>query len=207
MNKPFLGFALLLAAACHRAPVPTPEPVPTTAPEPAVAAPELPAVDAPSVYELDVTLTDQDGQRRTLESLRGQPVILTMFYGRCPYACPTLISDIKRALKLADPVARSAYDPERDTPEVLKGLAAIHHVDLEEWRFTSADDGKERELSAVLGIKYKRLASTHIQHTSVIAVLDAEGKLRHRREGTQEGSDEALVRALNAVAAGAQPSG
>jgi protein SCO1/2 len=150
----------------------------------------MPAVDAPSLYELDVMLTDQDGQRRTLESFRGKPLVLTMFYGTCPYACPLIISDIKRALAKAAPDARSEYnvalvsfDPERDTPKLLKGLAGVHQVDLPAWRLTRADDGKERELSAVLGIKYKKLKTGAIQHTSVIAVLDRRGKLRHRKEG------------------------
>jgi protein SCO1 len=214
MKKSILAVGLLLALGCNRTPQPAPEPIAAAELAPAAAAPELPAIDAPSLYELDVTLTDQDGQRRTFESLRGQPVILTMFYGTCPYACPLLISDIKRALSKANPEARAAYrvvlvsfDPERDTPKALKELADVHSVDEPQWRLTSADGGRERELSAVLGIKYKRLANGHIQHTSVIAVLDEKGMLRHRKEGTPEGGDEALVRALNSVAAHSAPRG
>jgi protein SCO1/2 len=137
-----------------------------------------------------------------------------MFYGTCPYACPLIISDIKRALAKADPEARSEYnvalvsfDPERDTPKLLKGLAGVHQIDLPAWRLTRADGGKERELSAVLGIKYKKLSTGAIQHTSVIAVLDRQGKLRHRKEGSAEGADKALVRALNAVARQGTPRG
>jgi protein SCO1 len=207
MRKLISALSFALAIACNQSPAPAPEAIAAAEPAPAATAPELPVADAPSIYELDMRLTDQDGKRRTLESLRGRPVILTMFYGTCPYACPMLISDIKRALANAEPAARSefrvvlvSFDPKRDTSQALKDLADVHSVDLPEWRFTHADGGKERELAAVLGIKYKRLTNGHIQHTSVIAVLDENGKLRHRKEGTPEGSDEALVRALNSVA-------
>jgi protein SCO1 len=207
MKKLMLTLGCALALACNRSPAPAPESTAAAEPVP-VAVPELPALDAASIYDLDMQLTDQDGNRRTLDSLRGQPLILTMFYGTCPYACPMLISDIKKALAKADPAARSTYrvllvsfDPKRDTSSALKELADAHSVDVPEWRFTHADGGKERELAAVLGIKYKRLTNGHIQHTSVIAVLDENGKLRHRKEGTPEGGEEALVRALNSLAA------
>ena len=203
---------LALALGCNQTPAET---TPAEPPAPALPnAPPLPAPRGPSLYDLELELTDQDGRQLSLRSFRGRPLILTMFYGTCPYACPMLISDVKRALARADPAARQQFqvllvslDPERDTPAAMKELANVHEIDLPAWRLTRSSGGTERELAAVLGIKYKKLENGAIQHTSVISVLDRRGVVRHRRDGTPEGAHQALVSAIDAVAAERGPEG
>lgn len=207
--------ALLFATACDRAPAAGAAPsAETTSPPPSAAPLATAKPKGPSVYELELALTDQDGAALSLDAFRGRPVVLSMFYGTCPYACPTLISDIKRALAQLEPDQRAEYrvllvsfDPDRDTPKALKGLADLHQVDQPEWRFTRAADGMERDLAAVLGIKYKKLPSGGIQHTSLISVLDARGVVRHRSESSPDADEAALVRALRATASETAPQG
>ncbi len=55
-------------------------------------AAELPET---SIYHLDVELIDQDGSARALDTFRGYPVVISMFYATCPNVCPVLISTIQ----------------------------------------------------------------------------------------------------------------
>lgn len=205
---------LLMALGCERSPTGLDVPAGADAPVlPAAGAPEgahatLVAGDAvgdQSIYELKVALVDQSGRSHGLDTFRGGPVIVTMFYGTCPYACPTLLSDIKALLAAVDPETRArtrvllvTFDPERDSPEAMRALAAAHQVDRPEWRFARTTPEQTRELAAVLGIRYKTLDNGMINHSSVITILDGDGVIRHRSESLGR-LDDQTVRALQRV--------
>lgn len=78
-------------------------------------------------YAKDFHLTDQNGQQRSLKDFRGKVVILFFGYTQCPDVCPTTmaeLAEVKKALgKDGDKlqVLFVTVDPERDTPQVLKG--------------------------------------------------------------------------------------
>jgi protein SCO1/2 len=201
---------LSLLASCSRAdrggedvaPAP-PEPAPLEA----RAAPALLPKTGPSLYELDITLTDQDGRTLKLDAFAGQPVAITMFYASCPMACPLLISDLKNAIRRSSPETQSelgvllvTLDPERDSQSALKDLAARHKKDLPNWRFTRTSEASTRELAAVLGIKYKKLEGGAIRHTSLISVLDGRGVVRHRAQSPVSANDASVSLALDQVA-------
>lgn len=201
---------LLLASvtsACNKTEKPeAAPPAATVQAEPAASPPELLPASGPSLYELDLQLVDQDGQATTLDAFAGRPVIVTMFYASCPVACPMLISDIKVAVKRASKATQSelgvilvSLDPERDTPEKLKQLAERHSLDTPAWRFTRTSEGSTRELAAVLGVKYTKLESGAIRHTSLISVLDRRGVVRYRAQSPVPAEDRALSLALDAV--------
>jgi protein SCO1/2 len=165
----------------------------------------LPAAAAPkggSVYELDLPLVDQDGQRIRLDTFRGHRVIVSMFYGSCPFACPTLISDIRNLERRLSPQVRAelrvllvSFDPEHDTSAALSELVKVRELDRSRWKLATGSDDSVRELSAVLGIKYRKLPSGGFNHTSLITLLDRDGTLLARSEGLQ-GSNDELVAAL-----------
>ena len=56
-----------------------------------------------SVYQLQGQWTTQLGQSLALRDLKGQPAIVTLFYGSCTTACPVLVNDVKRLYQLLDP--------------------------------------------------------------------------------------------------------
>lgn len=157
---------------------------------------------APSLYDLPIKLTDQTGAAVRLDDFRGHPVLITMFYGECPHACPMLISDLKAIVRDLDPETRAAtrvllvtFDPARDTPEALRQLAAKHRVDLERWRFASASDADVRTLAAALDIKYRRLPDGGYNHSSLITLLDARGVIVAKVDGLQQPSEALRARA------------
>jgi len=186
-----------------QAPAPGPEAV--RASRPAADHSSLaaePAASGAPLYDLRLTLTTQEGRRVGLDVFRGQPLLISMFYGSCGHACPVLISDIKRLEKQLPEAAQASlrvllvsFDPDRDTPERLKALAALHNVDPKRWIFASAADPDALSLAAALGIRYAKLPSGAFHHTSLITLLDASGKIVAQSEGLGR-DNAALVRWL-----------
>ncbi|MBK7581644.1 MAG: SCO family protein [Myxococcales bacterium] len=202
--------SLLLALAlvgCQRASPPngsTTEPA-SPGDSASASADEQPLSDA-SLYDLHMKLVDQDGNHVGLDTFAGHPVVVSMFYGSCPYACPTLIRDVKRIIDALPPRDRGrvrvllvSFDPSRDTVAELKQLAERHRVEPGVWRLARTSDDEVRDLAAVLGIKYKKLPDGEFNHQSVITVLDAGGVPRFRQDGLGDPPDHA-ARALGALA-------
>ncbi len=95
------------------------------------------------------SLTDQDGQRLTNEDLRGKFVLYNFTYTRCPPPCHQLdetMMEIQERLgeaNLGDIPMRFvtiSFDPEHDTPEVLKAYARSVGADEARWRFATTGD-------------------------------------------------------------------
>jgi protein SCO1 len=140
-----------------------------------------------SIYQLPAVLTDTAGKNHPLDAYRGRPVLVTMFYGSCPAACPLLIDTLRateRALpeneRAAVRVLMISIDPERDTPAVLAELAKTRHIDMSRWELASTDAATVRKLAAVLNVQYRKLPDGGYNHTSVITLLDAQGQIVHR---------------------------
>ncbi|MCC6621602.1 MAG: SCO family protein [Deltaproteobacteria bacterium] len=181
---------------------------PPSAPAPAPAATTGHAVigataaSAGSLFDLGLTLEDQAGATRELASWRGRPFILSMFYARCSYACPTLIQDLQRIeAALPDDVRASVqvllvtFDPAGDTPAALSELAERHGVDAGRWTIArAADDERTRELAGALGIKYRRLPDGHYNHSTLITLVDGGGVPLARIDGL--GQDATAFRAV-----------
>jgi protein SCO1/2 len=144
----------------------------------------------PSIYSLDLSLTDQDGRTLALADLRGRVLVAAMIYTSCTAVCPRVTEDMKGVEKQLSVRDRTdvgfvlfSLDPGRDTPAALRRFAAEHGLDLSRWRlFASSEDGV-RDLSAVLGVKYKAEDNGEIAHSAMIFIIDREGVVRHRQLG------------------------
>lgn len=77
-------------------------------------------------YAQGFSLTDHNGQLRSLKDFSGRVVVVFFGFTQCPDVCPTAMSDlaeIKRSLGAKGDKLQGiliTLDPERDTPEVLK---------------------------------------------------------------------------------------
>jgi protein SCO1/2 len=173
------------------------------------AAPAAPP-RSDSLYELSGSFVDQDGTTVGLDLFRGHPVLISMFYSRCPDACPLLIADLKRIERELPPRTRAnlrivlvSFDPEHDTPEVLAALARAHNLDTSRWRLLRAPDDTVRDVAAALGIRYRALPEGRFNHSSVITLLDADGAILARDEGIGQPHD-ALLQHLRGLRPGAR---
>ena len=163
------------------------------------------AVPADSIYRLDATLVDQDGRSFALSSLRGSPVLASMFYTSCDKVCPMILETIHATLRAMPPADRArtkvlmaSFDPERDTVAVLKKTALARAADAN-WILARADEATTRKLAAVLGIQYRKLSDGEYNHSSVVDVLDASGRIV-ARTGRLGEVDPAVLAAVHKIA-------
>lgn len=72
----------------------------------------------------DFSLVDSEGRQVTLQSYRGNPVLLFFGYTRCPDICPTTLARLTRGVAAARArdvrVLLVTVDPAHDTPSVLR---------------------------------------------------------------------------------------
>ncbi len=180
-------------------------------------APVVHAADAPvapraalpgqSLYHLQATLTDQQGKRMEWAALRGRPQLVSMFYGNCHLMCPLIIENAKAVQKQLPAaqqeqlgVAILTLDPARDTPAALAEIALRHRAP-DAWRFLIPADNDVRTLANLLEVRYRFRDDGSINHTSVLVLLDAEGRVRARSEVEGIAPDPKLLASLRDVLA------
>ena len=156
-----------------------------------------------SVYDLSSDWTNQRDERLKLATFRGRSVVLAMIYTSCRAACPLIIEDMKAIDAKLDARTRESaqfvlvsFDPKRDTPEVLRRLAADRSLDLARWTLLTGDDDGVRELAAVLGMKY-RVAGGEFVHSSIITILDDTGAIRFQQSGVRRDAAESVAALSN----------
>ncbi len=153
-----------------------------------------------SLHDFDVVFNDQAGAKTTFARFEGTPVLVTMFYGNCAYACPMLVSRMRR-LEAKVPEADRAklrmvlvtFDPKRDSVAALSKLHEAYGLD-ERWHFLRVDDADAvQELAAILGVKYRFMPDGTINHSSVITLLDGGGGVKARMDGMDLPDDTLLL--------------
>lgn len=159
-----------------------------------------------SLYHLDVTLTDQDGREFPLASLRGQPVLVAMFYTSCRYICPLIIDSARGVEHALDEAERDglrivlvSIDPERDDVAALKRISERRRLDTARWSLVRTDAASVRRLAAGLGVRYRALADGEFNHTSELVLLDADGRRRASSEASGPVPVESFLQATRAL--------
>lgn len=135
----------------------------------------------------DFAMTTQEGRPLRLSDLRGKVVVLTFIYTRCPQPnfCPLMDKKFASLSRLIQAVpARNdkvrllsvSFDPEHDTPEVLRRHAAIQGAKPPVWEFAVASHDELRKVIEPLGLMYGPTAN-EIVHSLSTAIIDGDGKL------------------------------
>ena len=156
----------------------------------AAAAPVSPGpLPRDSVYQLQVSLIDQDGQQHEWQSFRGRPRLVAMFYASCQYICPLIIDAAWSVEHSLTPkqlqnlgIVFISMDPAQDTAAVLKETAEKRRLDSTRWTLVAPPLADVREIAAVLNVRYRQLADGEFNHTSALTLLDAQGRVLARTE-------------------------
>jgi protein SCO1/2 len=158
-----------------------------------------------SIYRLPATLADQHGRSFELSSLRGTPMLFSMFYTSCEMVCPMIFETIEATRKAlhasAQPPMRVlmvSFDPARDTVAALKKTATAHGCD-DHWTLARTDDATVRKIAAVMGVQYRKLSNGEFNHSTLIDVLDKRGRIV-ARSGKLGSVDLVLVNAAKQAA-------
>ncbi|WP_374075276.1 SCO family protein [Bdellovibrio bacteriovorus] len=150
-----------------------------------------------SIYNLKSELLDSAGKKVSLDSLKGRPVVISMAYTSCAYACPLIIAQMQQLEKALDAQGKKSarfvlvsFDPKKDTPDVLKEYSDKRKLSSRWSLYTSASDKSPREIASVLGIKYKKIEGGDYDHSFIITVLDSDGVVQGRQIGADKDPKE-----------------
>jgi len=132
-------------------------------------------------------LTNQSGERISLDAFHGQPFLLTFVFTRCPVPnfCPRMsnnFEELQEAIKggrgtLATTRLLSVtLDPAYDTPKVLSEYAAFHHADSKIWTFATGDEKEIDSLTRGFSV-YRQNEGGTISHGLATALVNKEGKI------------------------------
>ena len=137
-------------------------------------------------YARGFSLTDHNGQLRTVRDFAGKVIVVFFGYTQCPDACPTTMSELAEVKKLLGKDSERlqavfiTVDPERDTPEVLKAyMGNFDPAFLALIPSTQALPALAKDFK----VYYKKVdgktpTSYTVDHTAGCYVYDPRGKLR-----------------------------
>lgn len=161
-----------------------------------------------SLYHLAATLEQPGQPPAALASLRGRPVVVTMFYADCTSVCPLLAHAMSQLDKSLPEGRREqldyllvSLDAAHDTAPVLATFAEEHHLTGPRWHVAHVRADEVRSLAAALGIRYRQLPDGSFSHASRLTLLDADGTPVARTEvltTVDESFREAVMAALPA---------
>lgn len=172
----------------------------------AIALGAQPPLPGDSVLQLPGVFVNQSGQRFSLSARRGQPQLISMFYANCQSVCPLLIETSTTVINALEPAQRKrmrvllvSLDPKRDTPAALAEVVRAHRLDAGRWTLARTDESTVRRLAAVLDIRYRQLEGGEFNHTSVLILLDGQGRMLARTERLSGKPDMQFVAAIRAA--------
>ncbi len=143
----------------------------------------------------DFAMTTQDGKVVKLADLRGKVVVLTFIYTRCPLPdfCPLMdrkFSALAQSIGAFPDRAKHirlislSFDPEHDTPEILRKHAFIRGASPPLWFYAVASHEELAKIAPGLGLFYGPTRG-EVAHNLCTAVIDCQGKLARVEVGTE----------------------
>ena len=141
----------------------------------------------------DFTLTDQDGAPLALRRLRGNTVVVSFIYTRCPLPdyCPRLMTDLASLReRFPERLGRDlvlltiTYDPQFDTPEKMKEYGRRYGGDVPGWRMLTGTRDEIARVCSMFGVEYWPEEGM-LTHTLRTAVIDRNGRLAATLEGKE----------------------
>ena len=137
---------------------------------------------------LTYKFTNELAQPVSLSDFQGQALGITFFFTRCPVPtfCPRLSRNFQEASRklLATPNAPTnwhflsvSFDPDFDTPAVLKAYAERYQYDPRHWTFLTGPSEQIAELAAQSNVKFEP-DSGLFNHSFRTLIIDATGHLQ-----------------------------
>jgi protein SCO1/2 len=184
-------------------------------PPPVRITSSVPLLEAGSLLP-DYTLTNELGRVIRLSEFRGQVLAFTFIFTRCPYPdfCPRMTDLFARAQKhlAGEPDAPKnvrflsiSFDPEHDTPELLRAYAERHNYDPSRWTLATGAWDQLEPLTGHFGLIFGRdVPPEKMEHNLRTVVVRPSGKIQAILP-SNEWQSEDLIREIRAAAA-AEPT-
>jgi protein SCO1/2 len=146
-------------------------------------------------------LINQEGEEvKFPEIIRGSITVLGFIYTHCPDICPLTTHNMyltekkikEDGIKDVKFVALS-FDPDRDSPEILKKFAKVRELDFKSWTLLTGEKTTVNELLKRFDVKAIKTderideqgnAEYSMMHTDRISLIDENGILRKNYKGS-----------------------
>jgi protein SCO1/2 len=154
------------------------------------------------------SLLNQDSTKVSFPSvINGKTTLVAFIYTHCADICPMTTHNLYLAQEELDKEGKEnvnyvviSFDPERDTPEVLKKYANIMELDLKKWKLltgkksTISDLMRRFDITAIPtdSSNIDGELSYNIMHTDRIALVDKESKIRKYYKGSTANISEII---------------
>jgi protein SCO1/2 len=132
--------------------------------------------------------------------IKDKITLLAMVYTHCPDICPMTTHNMQLVeQRLPDNFKNKvkfvviSFDPNRDTPTILKKFAEIRDITFDSWTLLSGDYQNTKEVMLKFGIKAIPTDSSYddegelsytVIHTDRISLIDQDGRLRSNYKGS-----------------------
>jgi protein SCO1/2 len=145
---------------------------------------------------LDLTFTDEFGDKVVFGDLVDRPVVMSLVYFKCPGICTPVLDGMVYTLERvnAEPgedfiAITISFDPE-EGPELARQkkknyLEAINRpFPSDAWRWLTADKETIEKLTTAVGFEYKK-EGVEFRHAGSLIILTPEGKISRYMYGTR----------------------
>lgn len=152
------------------------------------------------------SLVDQDGRTITRETFRGKALVVTFFFTHCPLPefCPRMSENFGALEKALTADAKLggrtrllsvSFDPERDTPQVLRTYGLRFHAKESTpfaiWSLATGGAGEVKKLTDFFGVWFQNDGG-NISHGLATSVVDPQGRVVRTFYGNSWTTDEVL---------------
>ena len=168
------------------------------------------------IFVSSYSLLDQDSSRVIFpDDFKGKVVAISFSFTNCPDICPITVNKMTLIQKrIKDEKVNNVefivltFDPERDTPSILKQYAKIRDIDESNFHFLT---GNKKSIEAILrkaAVVAVAEDTTYTDdgepiyfftHTDRISLLDEEGRIRKDYPGSKSNIDE-IVKDIKSLA-------
>lgn len=140
----------------------------------------------------EFALFDQSGRVVQSSRFRGKQIVLNFIFTRCPVAtmCPAATAKMMTMQRLAREAGvpnleliSITLDPAYDTPGVLKEYADVRGIDTANFSFLTGPETAIKDLLTQFGV-IAQFQGDILQHTLTTLLIDAEGRIAHRADGS-----------------------
>jgi protein SCO1/2 len=157
-------------------------------------------------------LTNQLGQAISTAQFKGQALAITFLFTRCPFPnfCPLMANNFSQAAQKlrANPNAPTnwhlltvTFDPENDTPEVLRAYAEAHHADSAHSTFATGDLMEITALGEQFGLAFWKEQGSIINHNLRTVVIDPTGRVQKVFSGNTWQPEDLIAEIIKAAKA------
>lgn len=144
----------------------------------------------------EVSLQDFNNNEFQFSDLKGKVIVLSYIYTNCPDIChmtSSKLNSFKKSLpgKSRDDIyfVSISFDPERDTPEILREHARMMNLNLDNWIFLTGSKDNINKVLEAAGIdpwveRSPGVEGYTFSHRDRISIVDRDGQIRMHYKGT-----------------------